>query len=1101
MQKINDLTPFSYNFNNILQAVFLSFILLNLTACKDEKPENNSKVSVGAKFKKPVISSLEISLNNQGVGEMGSFDYDKAAITFEKLVKLKPEWHLAQQNLAIALLNRQKENDETRALSIAKGLLELNNQNLVANYILGILNFNQGLCEKALPQFNNIIELDSSDAYALYFAGQCHLQNGEVEKSLSLYKKAIKADSYLRSAYYGSFMAAQRLANEELAKEMLNSYQKLSSNPKARLAEIKYTRMGPKAIAQAYIKKSNNTEKYQIESKPPYFKMPKSVELTGIESIQQFGVVNIGQTQNNQLYVVANNQMKVFDDFTEAPKEITKLEITFGSGDHKLAWGDINNDNKIDVYVTGQSDQLYLQTESGFKPVDMKAFGLNLLISKAVRLIDADHDGDLDLLLLSDNGVFELWNNNLNNTFIPLSKKISLPRDNGFKQILVEDFDSDRDVDIILVADHSFTILLNDRMWSYETINSLNYDPLIKSSSFSDNNINGFPELNLLFEDNKILSFEYDQLLKYYKNIQQLDDVSGNFMLQADINGDGTHEFLTQTEESIKVIDWQGEVLEQILISGIEAYKFQNTVNGPELLILQNNQLKHVPANSNRGPYLLINTSGKEDDANSVRSNFSGIGTSFVLHSQEFYSIANTFHNMTGYDQDYQTISMAAGKKQSIDYLEMEWSDGVYQTELGLNANSYYKITETQRQLSSCPVIFAWNKGKYEFVTDVLGVGGIGFAIGRHEYGVPRPWENYLLTSDQLESENSLFKLQFTEPMEESAYLDELKIEVLDVPEDYFVILDERMMISEPKVTGGPLFYKEIISPVSVTNKRGQDVTAQVLNTDKKAIEIDNQDRRFLGLVDEQIITLSFEQELQGEYNLIMNGWVEYGYSQTMFAAWQAGLAAHAPTIEYKVDGEWLTLLSEFGYPAGMPRSATVPLDIPIKTKHLRIRTNMEVYFDQLGLIKKIIPGNVTKHKLNLSKASIKQLGFPKRHDNSQRVPTYDFTNIEPFWDTRYMEGAYSQLGEVTELLEKHDNALAIIGAGESIELSFIDDLPKLEKGFNRFYLLKFKGWAKDMDILTKDGDTLEPIPANGKVDARAQYLNKKYNTRFKAGK
>ena len=43
-------------------------------------------------------------------------------------------------------------------------------------------------------------------------------------------------------------------------------------------------------------------------------------------------------------------------------------------------------------------------------------------------------------------------------------------------------------------------------------------------------------------------------------------------------------------------------------------------------------------------------------------------------------------------------------------------------------------IEEVQRQVSSCPVIFAWNGRTYEFITDVLGVGGIGFATGRGTY-------------------------------------------------------------------------------------------------------------------------------------------------------------------------------------------------------------------------------------------------------------------------------------------------------------------------------------------------------------------------------
>ena len=99
------------------------------------------------------------------------------------------------------------------------------------------------------------------------------------------------------------------------------------------------------------------------------------------------------------------------------------------------------------------------------------------------------------------------------------------------------------------------------------------------------------------------------------------------------------------------------------------------------------------------------------------------------------------------------------------------------------------------------------------------------------------------------------------------------------------------------------------------------------------------------------------------------------------------------------------------------------------------------------------------------------------------------------------MEGAYSQIGDVLPLVSENDNALAIIGAGEGVELKFKDNLPKLNDGFQRHFILKFKGWAKDMDIMTRDGDTLEPLPFNDEVSKEAHKLNQDYNTRFQAGR
>ena len=54
-------------------------------------------------------------------------------------------------------------------------------------------------------------------------------------------------------------------------------------------------------------------------------------------------------------------------------------------------------------------------------------------------------------------------------------------------------------------------------------------------------------------------------------------------------------------------------------------------------------------------------------------------------------------------------------------------------------------IEETQRQLSSCPVLFAFDGRHFAFVTDLLGVGGIGTPTSPGVYDPPRPRENVLL--------------------------------------------------------------------------------------------------------------------------------------------------------------------------------------------------------------------------------------------------------------------------------------------------------------------------------------------------------------------
>ena len=86
-------------------------------------------------------------------------------------------------------------------------------------------------------------------------------------------------------------------------------------------------------------------------------------------------------------------------------------------------------------------------------------------------------------------------------------------------------------------------------------------------------------------------------------------------------------------------------------------------------------------------------------------------------------------------------------------------------------------------------------------------------------------------------------------------------------------------------------------------------------------------------------MTLEFEQDLSTLSNawLVMDGWIEYPYCQTMFAAWQAGAAFRAPSLQARTtDGTWVMVAEQFGYPAGMPRRALFPVPaLPLSLIHI----------------------------------------------------------------------------------------------------------------------------------------------------------------------
>ncbi len=1066
------------------------------------------------------FTERDIADNNRGVALMGYFDYPGAHDTFQDLVERRPDWSDARVNLAVATLNRQQEGDEEKALEILAQVLADDPQHLRARYMSGLLFLYQGATAESLAALEAVAAADPEDAYASYFIAQNLVQEGRLDAALEWYERAMRTDSYLRSAYYGAALAHRRLGQREDAAAMLQAYERLKDNPRARLAEFKYTRMGPRAEAVAI-----GVSDVPRSSVPVGALFAEAVKIPLDVPIDQGGSLTLADVDGQgslDVFVAAGSGTLLLEGGDDGSLVAAVDHPLSGiPGTTAAAWGDIDNDRDVDVYLCREGpNQLWLRDGSEWLEAGGRFAVDDDGACSDAAMVDADHDGDLDIFVVNSDGPDELFNNNRDGSFRRLAQSQGIAGGAAGRQFLAADLDHDRDVDIVVInEDAPHNVWINDRLWAYREDEGaaafMRSD--IRAATAADLDADGRVELYALAPDGGVTRWQPVVGSAWTEeSIAQEDIGSRGGLSVADVNGDGTQELVISTETGFIVLPSGGtsaSMTDEGGLGSLARPALMNPARGPSMIAVGGDGSSIVlwPPGPGRFDSLGLSFGGMEEEAESMRSNSSGIGTRAAVRNLDKWTVAWMFDAHSGPGQSLQPVSIGLAGRPTADFVAIDWSDGVFQTELDLDAGVTHRITETQRQLSSCPVLFAWDGQRFRFVSDVLGVGGLGFLVRPGLYSTPRPWEFFLLPEAVSRPREGRYVLKITEPMEENAYLDSVRLHVVDLPPGWAVVPDERMATGDPAVTGRFIYYRRFQQPTGVTNDRGQDVAATVAVADQQAAPVGHLDKRFIGrLENTHRLTLEFDEVINPAGTrpvLVADGWVEYPYSQTVFAAWQASETYDPVSLEARnAAGEWTLVYPAFGYPAGMPRKMALPLDeLPPRTTALRLSTNLEVYWDRLGIAYEEDLPKPVRRALDPIEARLAKTGFPLRTTGEQRLPGYDYERRQAFWDARYLDGAYTRLGPVMPLLAETDDAVAIVGSGEELHLEFPAPTDALPDGWTRRLILETRGWAKDMDLYTRDGGQVGPLPrrpnADPADDPKRERLHATYNTRFQGGR
>ena len=248
---------------------------------------------------------------------------------------------------------------------------------------------------------------------------------------------------------------------------------------------------------------------------------------------------------------------------------------------------------------------------------------------------------------------------------------------------------------------------------------------------------------------------------------------------------------------------------------------------------------------------------------------------------------------------------------------------------------------------------------------------------------------------------------------------------------------------------------------------------------------------------------------------LFMNGWIFPTDASINVAISQShDMKVISPVIQViNKNGEWETAIEHLGFPMGKDKTVIADLSGKILTKdhRIRIRTNMEIYWDQIFFSDCLSNAPVISTVLNPVSADLHYRGFSRSFRKGGRYGPhwFDYSTVEKESKWRDLTGNYTRYGDVLPLLKESDNKYIISNAGDETSVEFsTNGLPALKNDWKRDYLIHSVGWVKDGDLNTAFGKTVLPLPFHGMKsyppaendsypkDPELQKYLKEYNTR-----
>jgi tetratricopeptide (TPR) repeat protein len=1024
---------------------------------------------------------------NLGVAYLERYDYKAAAEAFRQALRIDSALAIAKLDLALAQLYAGSLDEAAINASAAVVVLP---QSPHVHFVAGLVSRAAGRTAEAVASFERVLEIDPQDVGSHIQLAQIHAAERRYREATALFEAALSREPFNATAAYGLATALIRGGQRAEGEAAMARFQALRDNPAAITYSSTYMEQGRYGEALA----SSGLEAELVDSTVPRanFSDATAIVFGGDEARGRASLLDVDHDGDLDALLAGPAGLTLLTN--EGGRFARRRTIDSSSGDASGSiGGDYDNDGRADLLVIGAVNRLYRQQPNGtFNVVPMTPDGAGPEPPvKTAALLDIDHDGDLDIFLSPPNRVLR---NNGKGTFTDTTAVTGLAGTAPITAVIPTDYDNARDVDLLLIPSSGVPALFaNRRDGTFQDVASqagLPGEGAYTAGTTGDLNKDGAPDF-VFARSGAPAIVAMSMSDKRFVLTPAPDATAGATAVQLfDYDNDGLLDLLAFMPTGPKLwrhlgASWSdvttaalptalsapGDVPVTMTIGDVDRdgdYDVIANFESGRLRFWRNNE----PADSARPVAVRVRLDARV-------SNRSAVGAKVELRAG---SLRHRFESSAATPPAAPAdVVFGIGRRSRADVVRVLWPSGILQAEL--NPDREVTIVELNRKPSSCPFLFTWNGKRFEFATDFMGGGELGYWLAPGVRSVPDPDEYVRLRGDQLAARNGRYELRITNELEEALFVDRVQLVAVAHPAGVDVYPNEGLRSPGERRPFTIYTTRLPHPPAAAIDHHGHDVLDNLRSIDRQYVD-DFRLEPIQGYAEEHSLTLDLGIVAPGSpLRLLLTGWTDYAFSSDNAAAHQAGLPFHPPFLQMKdPDGAWQTIMPELGIPVGRPQTVAVDLTrhVPRLGGHIEVRvvTSLRIYWDQI-LVDTSSSARYSVVRLDPLDAQLRWRGFSAEILRGGVGPVgYDYERVSDENPWKTMPGRYTREGNVKALLTAVDDVFVVSAPGDEIALLFdASRLPALPEKWTRTFLLYADGFSKEMNLHSSSPDRLDPLP------------------------